>query len=203
MALDFSTLSPEDLKQLAVAIQKSQLTALQDEIDKQQGSALHDAKNAPWAPGGYYEKALKSLPPYQYREYPKMLYSVDYPQAQRDFVAAHRFRERRDEPGVRDELIRHAMAAMQASCWVVGDAAEERGALETGLWAETAEGAIAAEEARNQRIATAAAESQWDDRRLSSAAQAEREAADADSEGHLVEVPEQRRGPGRPRKVEA
>lgn len=199
MALDFSTLTPAELQQLAAAIQKSQLTAVQEELDKQQGARLHDEKNAPWAPGGYYEKALKDVPPYRYREYPKMLYAADYPAAQRDAQAAERYRERRDEPGVRDEMMRHAQAAMKNACWVVADAAEERQALDTGLWAETPQGAIAAEERRQQAIAQAAAESRHDDRRLSAAAMAERDAIDADHEGHLVEVPE-KRGPGRPRK---
>lgn len=207
MALDFSTLTPEDLRQLAQAVQKSQLTALQDEMDKQQGARLHDEKNAPWAPGGYYEKALKQLPPNpsltgKPREYPKMLYAVDYPTAQRAYVAAHRFREPRDQPGLRDQMIRDAQVAMQNACYVVGDAAEERKALETGLWAETPDKAKEAEERRAQAIAEAAAVSRHDDRRLSPAALAERDAIDAESEGHLVEVPEQRRGPGRPRKVE-
>lgn len=194
MALDFSTLTKEDLQALAVAVQKSQLTALQDEMDKQQGERLHNEKNAPWAPGGYYEKALKSLPPNPSlqgmpRQYPKMLYSVDYTKAQAAYVAASRFREPRDQPGLRDDMLREAQSAMSHACYVVGDAAEERRALDTGLWAETPAKAVEAEERRAQAIATAAAESNWDDRRMGEKAQQERAAADAASEGHLVNVP--------------
>jgi len=200
VALDFSTLTAEQIAELAKLIQQSNLKAVQDEIDKQQGARLHDEKNAPWAPGGYYAKALKEVPPYKFRPYPKMLYSADYVTAQRDYEVAVRYRERRDEPGLRDEMIRHAEAAMRASCRTVMTEQEERDAVNTGLWMPTPQEAVEVDEARQQAIAQAAAEAAYDDRRLSAAAQAERAAADAVSEGHLVEVPEQRRGPGRPRK---
>jgi hypothetical protein len=89
---------------------------------------------------------------------------------------------------------------MQQCVRVVQTDAEERSAVETGLWAPTADEATAMRERREQAIAEAAAVSRYDDRRLSATALAERDAIDAESEAHLVEVPEQRRGPGRPRK---
>lgn len=194
MALDFSTMTPDQLKELATMIQQSQLKLVQDEMDKQQGERLHNEKNAPWAPGGYYEKALKNIPKYVHREYPKMLYSAEYATAQRDYEAAHRFRERRDEPGVRDEMMRRAESEMKNACRTVETDAEERRCRETGLWALTPQGALELEEARQQAMARAAAEAAYDDRRLSAAAQAERQVADDASDGHLIEVPETRRG---------
>jgi len=199
MALDLSTLSAEDLRALTTAIQKSHLQAAQDAMDE--GARLHHEKNAPWAPGGTYEKVLQTLPPYVYREYPKMLFTADYVPACGAFDAAHKFRERRDEPGTRDDLIKRAERRKQDACRIVADAAEERACLESGLWANSPQAAVLQDEARQQAIAQAAAESAWDDRRLSSDALAERDAIDAESEGHLVEVPARRR-PGRPRKVE-
>lgn len=206
MALDFSTLTDDDKRELVKMVQTAQLLEEQDKIDKQQGATLHNEKNAPWSPGGYYEKALKSLPPNPSlqgtpKQYPKMLYSVDYPAAQREYQAALRFRERRDMAGERDELIKRAEHAMQGATLTVRSAAEEQQARDSSLWHPTGAAAIAAEERRQQDIAEAALVARHDDRRLSPAAMAERDAAEAASEGHLVEVPEQKRGPGRPRNT--
>lgn len=206
MALDFSTLTEDDKRELVKMVQTAQLLEAQDELDKQQGAMLHNEKNAPWAPGGYYEKALKALKPNPSLtgrpiEYPKMLYSVDYPAAQREYQAAVRFRERRDMPGERDELIKRAEFAMQAATLTVRSAAEERQARDSSLWHATGADALKAEEQRQQAIAEAALVSASDDRRMGELARRERDAADAASEGHLVEVPEQKRGPGRPRST--
>src|SRR4029077_17250212 len=99
MALDLTNLTPAEARELAKMLQQSHLQAVQDEIDKNEGQALHEAKNAPWAPGGLYEKALKEIPPYSYLEYPKMLYSADYVAACEELRVALRYRERKDEPG--------------------------------------------------------------------------------------------------------
>jgi hypothetical protein len=73
------------------------------------------------------------------------------------------------------------------------------------LWCETPAKAIEVQEAQDRAVAEAAAVSNWDDRNMSPAAKAERETADAASDGHLVEVPRtpvrsHKRGRGRPRK---
>lgn len=198
MALDFSTLTAEDKRELVKMVQTAQLLEEQDRIDKEQGSALHNEKNAPWAPGGYYEKALKALKPNPSLagrpiEYPKMLYSTDYPEAQREYQAAIRFRERRDMPGERDDLIKRAELAMQGATLTVRSAAEEQHARDSSLWHTTGAEAMKSEERRQQDIADAAAVARHDDRRLSAAAMAERDAAEAASEGHMVEVPESKR----------
>lgn len=208
MSLDLTQLTPEQVAQLSTMLQRAQLQTVQDEMDKEQGARLHAEKNAPWVNGGRYESALKSLPPNpslmgRPLEFPKMLYNVDFVQAQRDYMQALRYRERRDEPGTRDEMIKRAEAAMQAATKIVGNAVEEAQWTETGLWATTMAGAADAEERRQQAIAQAAAESRHADRRLSQAALAERAVAEDEHDGHLVEVPEQRRGPGRPPKSAA
>jgi hypothetical protein len=79
---------------------------------------------------------------------------------------------------------------MKGATHTVNSDVEERQALETGLWARTADEALAVEARRQQAIAEAAAVSRHDDRRLSAAAMAERDAIDAVSDGHLVDVPE-------------
>lgn len=208
MALDIASLTPQELAQLSTLIKRAELQSVQDEMDKQQGAILHAEKNAPWVDGGRYRDALKTLPPNpsllgRPQPYPKLLYSVDYGPAQRDYQDALRYRERRDEPGTRDELIKRAEAAMAAATKEVANAADEARWTETGLWATTVQGAVEAEERRQRAIADAAAESRHADRRLSPAALAERTAAEDAHDGHLVEVPEQRRGPGRPPKASA
>lgn len=208
MGLDLASLTPEELAQLSTMMKRAELQSVQNEMDKQQGAILHAEKNAPWIDGGRYKDALKMLPPNPSLvgrpvPYPKMLYSVDYAPAQREYLAALRYRERRDEPGTRDEMIKQAEAAMQAATKEVHSAEDEAHWTSTGLWAPTVAGAADAEERRQRAIADAAAESRHADRRLSPAALAERTAAEDAHDGHLVEVPEQRRGPGRPPKASA
>lgn len=76
---------------------------------------------------------------------------------------------------------------------------EERIALNDG-WRPTPAAALEAHEERAFGVARAAAESAWDDRNMGEVAQRERAAVEAETSGHLVEVPEVKRGPGRPRK---
>ena len=203
MALDLTSLTPDELRQLQTAIMQQQLGAAAGLDAAAEGQRLHDERNAPWSPGGPYDKALKALPPSpRNQQYPKMLYSADFIAAQREYQQAERMREPREQPGLRHELMVRAERAMHEATRKVGNEREEAALRETGLWATTPTGAAELEERRQQAIAQAAAESAWDDRNMSPAAQAEREAADGEREGHLVEVPAPKRGPGRPRKVE-
>ena len=57
-------------------------------------------------------------------------------------------------------------------------------------WCDTPTEAKAALEVRARGVARSAAEAAYDDRRLGEGARAEREAIDADHDGHLVEIAE-------------
>lgn len=64
--------------------------------------------------------------------------------------------------------------------------------------------ALEAHQAREQEIATLAANRAYQDRTLSEKARAEAEAFEAEQYGHVAEIPEApvvRRGPGRPRRA--
>jgi hypothetical protein len=99
--------------------------------------------------------------PYVYRPYPKMLY--------------------------RGTTARDGRLSVDQR--IVGSEQEEREALEIG-WVPHPQTATEAEEARQERVGTAAAERAWGDRRLSPAAQADAAAVDAATARHLGEIPE-------------
>jgi hypothetical protein len=161
------------------------------------GAQLHAEKNAPWINGAYSH--LK-FPPYRSAEYPKMLYSPGYGDARKAKDAALRLPARGTDDALRAQALLEAERALQESICIVHDEDEER--ARHGAWYETPTAAEHAKEAMAQAVAQAAAESNWTDRRMSPAAQAERAAYDAESEEHMIDVPAPRRGPGRPRKEE-
>lgn len=185
----------ERLAELKEAIAQLERDGLQRQADE--GPRLHAEKNAPTVNGIYTHLRF---PEYKFREYPKMLYAPDFAAACREFDAAIGYRERRDEQGLRNSLIVEAQARKDKATKIVHSRDEQDAA--GGLWCESPALALEAEQRNQDQIALAAAESNFDDRRLGELAKRERDAADEASDGHLVEIPEQRRGPGRPRKVD-
>ncbi len=68
-------------------------------------------------------------------------------------------------------------------------------------WADSPQEAMSRLEAAQDEVSTNAAIRAYDDRRMSSEAQAESAAVEAQSPRHLEEIPVQKRRPGRPRKT--
>lgn len=185
-----------DLAELKAAIAQLERDGLQRQADE--GARLHAEKNAPSVSGMY---ADMKFPPYQFRPFPTMLYSPDYEPACAEFDAATRYRERRDEQGLRNQLIVEAQQRKDAATRIVQNQHEMDDLVSNGEgWASTPGEATAKRRKLDADIAEAAAVSAHDDKRMGELAQRERQVADDASDGHLVEVAEQRRGPGRPRK---
>lgn len=182
-----------DLEQLKAAIAQLERDGIQKQFDE--GARLHNEKNAPTVNGTYTH--LK-FPAYQFREFPKMLYGPDFLAACAEYDRAFAYRERRDEQGLRNSLIVEAQTRKDKATKIVNSRDEQD--TVGGLWCETPDLALAAEKRNQDQIALAAAEAAFLDRNLGDVAKRERQAADDASEGHLVEVPEQKRGPGRPRR---
>jgi hypothetical protein len=153
--------------------------------DPDEGARLHAEKNAPWVNGQYSH--LK-FPPYVKTEYPKMLYGLGYGEAVKLQQRALRIPARGTEDGERAQALLEAQRAIDVSIRIVHDEDEE--ALCAGAWYASPQEADAAKEAHAQAIAQAAAESNWDDRRLGPKAAAERKQRDEEAEDHLVEVAE-------------
>lgn len=86
-------------------------------------------------------------------------------------------------------------------CQRIARDAEEYARMVADGWCESPKLALDAFELEQQAIGQAAAERAYSDRRMSPMAQREAAEADAQSKGHLPEVPEQRRGPGRPKTL--
>jgi hypothetical protein len=173
--------------------------------DTPDGAVLHAEKNAPWVNGMY---SSYRAPAYVHQPYPKWLFNAQWLRADEQWRNALTLRGRRGrEQDETERIIADATAARDACMRLVQNADEER--LLGSTWCETPQKAVEAQEAHDRAIAAAAAESNWDDRLMSPAAKAERDAADAASDGHLVEVPRtpvkrshnKKRGRGRPRKV--
>jgi len=180
-----------------------QLRSLQEQLDAlkriktaedfDEGARLHAEKNAPWINGPYSHLRFE---PYVFTEYPKALYRPDFQAARQAVEDARMLR------GVTDNERREAIVAAEADlakeCCLVSDASEER--LRKGQgWYLTIQDALDARKAAEDEIAVQAAHLAYEDRHLGELARREREAADAASEGHLVEVPI-KRGPGRPKR---
>ena len=168
--------------------------------DPDEGARLHREKNAPWVSGQYSHLPPSVLhPPLVPREYPKMLFSPKYGEAQKAMQSAMRIAARGTEDAAREQAMKEAQYQLKQATRIVDDVDQER--MLSGAFFETPG---LAEEARvrdEEYIAQQAAESAWQDRNLMGAAKREREEYDANAEGHVVDVPAPRRGPGRPRKV--
>lgn len=167
------------------------LARVKTQEDFDEGARLHNEKNAPWVSGMYSHLRFD---PYVYQEYPKALYTADYLQAKREAHNAKYLSGVTDQE--RQEAIKEAERVLAAQTCAVGDEAAERLRLGQG-WAITPEAALAVRKAAEHELSVQAAHLAYEDRNLGEKARAEREAADNESEGHLVEVPAKR---GRPRK---
>jgi hypothetical protein len=166
-------------------------------------------------PGSNYQKYMQTfeqLPqskyalgepgnPYVYRPYPKMLYRAQRPPKGGAFACslpqpdAAMFSDPRDL-----ERAEQVQRKFDASCQrIVGDETERSRAMEDG-WRESPGDAVSYMEARETDRSTAAAHRNYEDRNMSEPAKREIEAAQAQTDGHLAEVPRKR---GRPRKQPA
>jgi hypothetical protein len=162
------------------------------------GGQLHAEKNSPWVNGMY---SAQRFPAYVFQPYPKWLYNAGWLRADEQYRNALALRSRRGRDQDEVERIVLDATATRAACMTLVQNEDEQHALGS-LWCETPQLAVETQEAHDRAIAQAAGESAWDDRRLSPAAKAEREAADAASDTHLVEMPRTpvKRGRGRPAK---
>lgn len=169
-------------QQLARLLQYAQGGEEQNNPD---GATLHAEKNAPWVNGAY---SHLRFPPYEFHPYPKMLFTADWVRCNEEYQNALRYRPRHRDEDIQS-LVADAFAAREA-CTRTVQTPEDEAALGSE-WAESPKLAVENRERLARQMAEAAAVSTYDDRRMGPLAQAEREAADAASEHHLVEVPRQ------------
>lgn len=140
--------------------------------------------------------------PYTFRAYPKMLYRAV---ERSDGKAVCMEPQPVPRGGGEDANARFQYEMLswerhiQSCCRTVKSDDEERIALNDG-WRPTPADALSAHEERAFASARAAAESAFDDRNMGELAQRERASYETEVSGHLTEVPEVKRGPGRPRK---
>lgn len=164
--------------------------------DPDEGARLHAEKNAPWINGAYSHLRFPPLVP---AEFPKCLFSAGYGDALKAKALALRIPARGTDDAERATRLLDAERALSECVCIVPDAEQEARRLAND-WFNTPQEAEAGKEAIARRIATAAAERAYDDRRLGPQAQDELRAVEDDADGHVLDVPAPRRGPGRPRK---
>lgn len=161
------------------------LRKIKTQEDFDEGARLHAEKNSPWINGPYSH--LK-FPPYEFKAFPKMLYSLDYEGACQEYYEATLIPARGSEEGDRDAAMRKAQRRKDTSTVIVKTEAEFHRLIASGDWYESPGQAIGAMKAKQDEIGRQAAHLAYDDRHLGAAARREREAADEASDGHLVEV---------------
>lgn len=180
--MDLSQINVEDLQQLA------KLKRALDDLgkpDPDAGARLHAEKNSPAVSGLYSELRF---PPYEYREFPRMVYHAEYLDARTQLDLAQRMILPRGEDQAKEAAIKTAERRLK-ECTRIVQSDDEMRTLGS-LWGLTPDEAKGKKEGYERDIAQAAAEAAYDDRRLGDLAKRERDAIDADHEGHLVEVPE-------------
>ena len=165
------------------------------ESDRDRGERLHMEKNAPGVNGIY---SHLRFPPYVMAEYPKMLYAPSYGAAKAAMDSAMRIPGRGTEDAAREQAIRAAQYQLTQATRIVRDAEDER--MHSGTWFESPQLAEEARVREEEYVAQQAAESNWTDRNLIGAAKRERDAYDAEAEGHVMDVPAPKRSYTRRKK---
>lgn len=191
--MDLSTIDLTNIEQL------QRLQRALNELgapDKEEGARLHAEKNAPSVSGIYSH--LK-FPAYQFKPYPREMYSPDYPACREELARAQRIPARGVDTADRDAAVLLAERELRLTVKAVHTDEQEAEAKNLG-WSNTPDEAKAEKERRDRGTARSAAEANYDDRHLGEKARTEREAIDADHDGHLIEVPETAK-PGPRRRV--
>lgn len=137
--------------------------------------------------------------PYQFREFPKMLYRARHFRGKVACGAQVGRSSDYSSPQEYQQVLADAEAFTKDCQVIVNDESEQQKALESGC-RFTPQEAVDFVLERDKSIATAAAERAYSDTKMSEAAQREAAEAEEQSDGqHLPEIPEKRKR-GRPRK---
>lgn len=146
-------------------------------------------------------EAIKIGNPYQFREFPKMLYRAREQGGIYECVTAEPDPLAYEKPDQYQRAQDRWHRDMQAATLTVGSADEERRAFEQGF-RNTPDAAIQLLKDRETARARAQAEAQWAVNRMSEKAQQEFAAKDASTGDFVSDVTsaDVKRGPGRPRK---
>jgi len=141
--------------------------------------------------------------PYVYRPYPKMLYRAQDYHGKVCCMAARPDEGEFRDPREYERAVDSAERFTQRCQMIVNDERERSIAMEQG-WRESPDDAVAFVKSRNEGIARAAAERNYEVERMSEKARAEMRAAEQANDGrHLEVMPEAKRRRGRPRKVDS
>jgi len=130
--------------------------------------------------------------PYRFEKFPQMVYRAQF----NPISGRHEVLVRRDILS-KDEAI---LEQFNASCQLIVQNEDQLARAHADGWRESPKEALAHHEGQLDALAKAAAERAYTDRKMSEKARAEAAAADASTADQLGEIPEARRGPGRPRR---
>lgn len=185
-----------ELKDLRERLDFLQKVDTQESFDECQ--RLHNLKNAPWIHGQYSDLVYE---PYLFREYPKMLYTVDYEAACLEHDQALMLPGRGSNEQERDHAIVAALRRKTDATCKVGSEAEEAAKATRG-WFTSPAAAVAATKAVDAERYLQQAHREHDDRNMGDLAKQEMRAHDDAAGDFTPEIPRTpiRRKPGRKAK---
>ena len=168
------------------------LQQIQTQEDFDEGARLHAEKNAPWVKGQYTH--IK-FPPYVFKEFPKMLYGVDYPEAVRLREEADLIPAWGTDDADRKKAVLEADRRIQNATVIVKSERELR-ALGAG-WFETPGDVVEHKRKVQRELELQAAHRAHDDRRMRGKAAEERDRIDEEALDFVAEIPAPKKQPRR------
>lgn len=173
------------------------LRQIKTEEDFNEGMRLHNEKNAPWVNGPYTHLGPRVLnPPYVYKEFPMMRYSLDYPDAVTERAEAELIPAIGMNDTERKKAIDKADRRIRKATIIVGNVQELKN-LPSDKWFESPD-AVVVELARLQTAKEHAdANREFNDRHLSDPARREMRNIVDNAEDFVPEIPSPKRR-GRP-----
>lgn len=181
------------LDQLRKELDALQQIKTQEDFDE--GARLHNAKNAPWVAGMY---SHLEFAPYQYREFPRAVYTIGFEAARIERAAAETIPAHGVNDVERQTAILQAERKMAETCRTVHSVREWQ-ALGPAWFASPTE-AVEYERKLQREMAEADAHRAFTDRRMTGRAAEERDAAEEGADNFVPEIKEQRRRPSTRKK---
>lgn len=160
------------------------LRRIKTQEDFDEGARLHTEKNAPWVKGQYSD--IK-FPPYQYRPFPRMVYTDQYEAACQAYDQAALIPAHGTDDRARAQAMKAAERAKDTASRIVQSQAEW--AALGPRWFESPTAAVADTKRRDEERAVAQAHREYEDRNLGEPAKREAQAFDDAAEDFTPEIP--------------
>lgn len=157
--------------------------------EQEEGERLHRLHNAPWVHGAYTHLGPEVLnPPDQYREFPRMLYGLDYPDAVKARAEADEIPAFGMDDAERKKAILLADARIKRATVIVKSEQELRAI--GANWFQSPDDVVTELKRRQTAKEHGQAHRDYEDRNLTGRARREAQAFDDAAEDFTPEIPE-------------